>query len=87
MSSDTPSIDWGSDDAGFEGEQGPAAPGDAGPHAEEYDHNERPRRVQMNVKIADEVKQAFKDQVEADNREMQFVVEDLLRLYVRDRNS
>jgi hypothetical protein len=85
--SDTPEIEWDSN-AGFEEEEeGPQSPGEAGPFAEKYDHNKRPRRVQTNVKIADEVKQAFKEEVKDANQEMQFVVEDLLRLYLRDRRS
>lgn len=85
--SDKPKIDWDTGDAGFEdAEEGPDSIEEAGTYAENYDHSERPRRVQMNVKIADEVKQAFKEQVKADNREMQFVVEDLLRLYIRQNS-
>lgn len=88
MSTDTPNIDWGSDDSGFEEEaEGPTAPGDCGPYADDYDNAEKPRREQMNVKIAYEVKRAFKEQADEDNREMQYVVEDLIRLYLRDRNS
>jgi len=84
--SDKPSFDWNSDDAGFEeDEKGPKRPRDCGPHADDYDHFEKPRRVQMNVKIADEIKERFAEAVEADNKTMQFVVEDLLRLYLKDR--
>ena len=81
--SDKPSFDWNSD-AGFEeDEEGPSME-DVGDYADDYDHRERPRRVQMNVKIAEEVKEAFKDRVESENQEMQFVVEDLLRMYLRN---
>jgi len=84
--SEKPKINWDAGDAGFdETDEGPEGIAEAGTYAENYDHTERPRRVQTNVKIADEVKQAFKEQVKADNREMQFVVEDLLRLYIRSR--
>jgi hypothetical protein len=38
----------------------------------------------MNVKIAEEVKERFKEKVESENLEMQFVVEDLLRIYPRN---
>jgi hypothetical protein len=90
--SDKPTIDWDADDAGFddaadEAHQGPEGPSEAGDYASQYDHEERPRRVQMNVKIAEEVKEAFREQVKADNRRMKFVVEDLLRLYLRGRSS
>jgi hypothetical protein len=90
--SDKPTIDWDADDAGFDEAQdrahrGPEGPSEAGDYASEYDHEERPRRVQMNVTIAEEVKEAFRDQVKADNRKMQFVVEDLLRLYLREQSS
>jgi len=78
-------IDWGDDDAGFEGGEGPTAPGDAGPYADDYDNEEKPRREQMNVSIAHEVREAFKQQCDDDNRQMNHVVEDLLRLYLRDR--
>jgi hypothetical protein len=85
--SDTPEIKWDSD-AGFEDEEeGPQSPSEAGPYAENYDHSKRPRRVQTNVKIADEVKQEFKQEVKDANQEMQFVIEDLLRLYLKDRRS
>ena len=80
-------IDWGNDDdAGFDAsDEGPAVPGDAGPYADDYDNEEKPRREQMNVSIAQEVRDAFKEQCDEDNRQMNHVVEDLLRLYLRDR--
>jgi hypothetical protein len=86
MPEDKPSFDWESDADFDEPEDGPSME-DVGEYADDYDHNERPRRVQMNVKIADEVKQRFKEQVESENLEMQFVVEDLLRLFLKDRKS
>lgn len=81
--SDKPSFDWESD-AGFEEEDSGPSMEDVGEYADNYDHRERPRRVQMNVKIAEEVKERFKDKVESENLEMQFVVEDLLRMYLRN---
>ncbi|MCS3856469.1 hypothetical protein GGP78_003172 [Salinibacter ruber] len=83
MSDDKPQFDWDSD-AGFDEEGDGPSMDDVGEFAEDYDHTQRPRRVQMNVKIADEVKQRFKEKVEAENLEMQFVVEDLLRMYLRN---
>lgn len=81
--SDKPSFDWDSD-AGFEeDDEGPSME-EVGDYADDYDHRERPRRVQMNVKIAEEVKKSFKEKVESENQEMQFVVEDLLRMYLRN---
>lgn len=81
--SDKPSISWEGSDAGFEQQGSGPSMADVGDYADDYDHQERPRRVQMNVKIAEEVKERFKEKVESQNQEMQFVVEDLLRIYLQ----
>lgn len=65
----------------------PERPRECGPYADDFDHYEKPCRVQMNVTIADEIKERFAEAVEADNKTMQFVVDDLLRLYLRDREE
>lgn len=82
--SDKPSYDWENTDAGFEEEGSGPSMEEIGEYADDYDHQERPRRVQMNVKIAEEVKDRFKEKVESENLEMQFVVEDLLRIYLQN---
>jgi len=61
--------------------------GDRGPHADGYHHYEKPRRVQVNAKIAGETKERFAEAFEANNKPMQFVVGDLFRLYQCDREK
>lgn len=60
---------------------------DIGTHARRFDDEERPRREQMNLDIADEVKRRFKDHIEEGRLQMRFVVEDLLRIYLRQTNT
>lgn len=66
-------------------ETGQNVPGDwvdVGPNAEAYDENQRPRREQMNVDIAADVRERFKNHVDDEGKQMRFVVEDLIRLYL-----
>lgn len=55
---------------------------DVGPNAKAVEENELPRREQMNVDISADVRRAFKDRVDEQGRQMRFVVEDLIRLYL-----
>lgn len=58
-----------------------------GTNAENHDRQERPRREQMNLDIADEVKREFKERLRDSDTQMRFVVEDLLRLYLDQTDS
>jgi len=58
-----------------------------GENAARYEREERPRREQMNLDIADEVKREFKEQFRDSDMQMRFVVEDLLRLYLSRTDS
>ena len=60
---------------------------DIGKHARRFDDEERPRREQMNLDIADDVKRRFKDHIEEGRLQMRFVVEDLLRIYLNQIDS
>lgn len=54
--SDRPTFDWDSG-AGFgQDEEGPERPSNCGPFADNFDHHEKLRRIQMNVNISEEVK-------------------------------
>jgi hypothetical protein len=53
-----------------------------GENAARYEREERPRREQMNLDIADDVKREFKEHIREDRLQMRFVVEDLLRIYL-----
>lgn len=60
---------------------------DIGDHAERFDDEERPRREQMNLDIADDIKRRFKEHIDDDKRlQMRFVVEDLLRIYLHQQD-
>lgn len=56
--------------------------GDVGTNAAEYDENELPRREQMNVDIAHDVKERFYEHVQGKGGQIRFAVEDLMRLYL-----
>lgn len=60
---------------------------DVGPNAQQIEEEERPRREQMNLDIADEVKRQFKEKMRDSSGQMRFVVEDLLRLYLSEVDS
>ncbi|MCS3685812.1 hypothetical protein [Salinibacter ruber] len=55
---------------------------DVGANAQQIEEEERPRREQMNLDIADDVKRQFKEKMRDSSGQMRFVVEDLLRLYL-----
>lgn len=55
---------------------------DVGANAQQIEEEERPRREQMNLDIADDVKRQFKEKMRENSGQMRFVVEDLLRLYL-----
>jgi len=55
---------------------------DIGSHAKRHDREERPRREQMNLDIADDIKRYFKEHIDESQLQMRFVVEDLLRIYL-----
>jgi hypothetical protein len=55
---------------------------DVGANAQQIEEEERPRREQMNLDIADDVKRQFKEKMRESSGQMRFVVEDLLRLYL-----
>jgi hypothetical protein len=56
-----------------------------GPHAERLDDEERPRRAQMNVDVPEDLREEFRRACRDDGRQMRFVVEDLVRLYLESR--
>jgi len=60
---------------------------DIGNHAQRFDDAERPRREQMNLDIADDIKRRFKEHIEDNRLQMRFVVEDLLRIYLHQVDS
>ena len=55
---------------------------DVGREAERRDNEERPRRKQTNIDLPEELKREFKATVQQEGKQMRFVVEDLIRLYV-----
>lgn len=55
---------------------------DVGPNAEAHEESKLPRREQMNVDISADVRREFKDRVDDQGKQMRFVVEDLIRLYL-----
>jgi hypothetical protein len=57
---------------------------DVGPNAAQYDENQLPRREQMNVDIARDVKKRFYEHVEESGGQIRFHVEDLIRLYLSE---
>jgi hypothetical protein len=61
--------------------------GDVGTNAAAYDENELPRREQMNVDIAHDVKERFYKHVQQSGGQIRFAVEDLIRLYLQHVNS
>jgi hypothetical protein len=56
-----------------------------GPHAGRLDDEERPRRAQMNVDVPEDLREEFRRACRDDGRQMRFVVEDLVRLYLESR--
>jgi hypothetical protein len=69
------------------GEEAPDDWNDIGRNAAEYDENELPRREQMNVDIAREVKEQFYEHVQENGGQIRFAVEDLIRLYLQNVES
>lgn len=55
---------------------------DVGNHASRRDKEERPRRRQTNIDLPEDLKRRFKSKLEADDLQMRFVLEDLIRLYL-----
>jgi hypothetical protein len=55
---------------------------DVGINAAEFDEDELPRREQMNLDIAHDVKAEFYELVGEKGMQLRFVVEDLIRLYL-----
>jgi metal-responsive CopG/Arc/MetJ family transcriptional regulator len=55
---------------------------DVGREAERRDSEERPRRKQTNIDLPEDLKREFKAAVQQDGKQMRFVVEDLIRLYL-----
>jgi len=55
---------------------------DVGRHAFRRDDEERPRRQQTNIDLPEELKRRFKSKLEAEDLQMRFVIEDLIRLYL-----
>jgi len=55
---------------------------DVGREAERRDNEERPRRKQMNLDLPEDLKREFKAAVQQEGKQMRFVVEDLIRLYL-----
>jgi hypothetical protein len=55
---------------------------DVGREAERIDNEERPRRKQANIDLPEDLKREFKAAVQQDGKQMRFVVEDLIRLYL-----
>lgn len=63
---------------------------DVGANAAEYDENELPRREQMNVDLAHDVKERFYEHVQGRSGpegQIRFAVEDLIRLYLQHVDS
>ena len=63
----------------------PASVDACGPHAERLDEDEKPRRAQMNVDLPEDLRDDFRRACQDDDRQMRFVVEDLVRLYLDAR--
>lgn len=64
--------------------------GDVGFNAAAYDENELPRREQMNVDIAHDVKERFYKHMQSRSGpegQIRFAVEDLIRLYLQHVES
>lgn len=60
---------------------------DIGANAADYDEQELPRREQMNVDIAHDVKERFYKHVQSRSGpegQIRFAVEDLIRLYLQE---
>lgn len=55
---------------------------DVGREAERRDNEERLRRKQTNLDLPEELKREFKATVQREGKQMWFVVEDLIRLYM-----
>jgi hypothetical protein len=55
---------------------------DVGREAQRIDNEERPRRKQTNIDLPEDLKREFKAAVQQDGKQMRFVVEDLIRLYL-----
>lgn len=60
---------------------------DVGKHASRRDEEERPRRRQTNIDLPEDLKRRFKSRLEAENLQMRFVLEDLIRLYLDRKNK
>lgn len=50
--------------------------------AEQRDEEERSRRRQTNVDLPEDLKRQFKSQLQSEDLQMRFVLEDLIRLYL-----
>lgn len=50
--------------------------------AQRRDEEERPRRRQTNVDLPEDLKRRFKSQLQSEDLQMRFVLEDLIRLYM-----
>jgi hypothetical protein len=69
------------------GRSAPSSVDACGPHARRLDDEERPRRAQMNVDVPEDLREEFRRACQEDGRQMRFVVEDLVRLYLRRRDA
>jgi hypothetical protein len=58
-----------------------------GGNAANIDEDELPRREQMNVDIARDVKERFYEHVQSEDGQIRFAVEDLIRLFLQHVDS
>lgn len=65
----------------------PASMEEVGTHAERLDYDTKSRRKQTNVDLPEDLKKRFKAYLNINGGQMRFVVEDLIRLYLKEMDK